>query len=110
MKRRFFVGTAVTGAALSGAPAKKAKAGDIPMKEFGKTGAKVTVIAQGGARMDLHSTVAAAADHVRRMYELGLNFFDCAHSYWDGKAEEAYGIGLSGIRKNVFLTTKSTKQ
>ncbi len=110
MKRRFFVGTAVTGAALSGAPAKKPKAGGIPMKEFGKTGAKVTVIAQGGARMDLHPTVADAADHVRRMYELGINFFDCAHSYWDGKAEEAYGIGLSGVRKNVFLTTKSTKR
>ena len=110
MKRRIFVGTAVTGATLPGARAKKAKAGGIPMKEFGKTGAKVTVIAQGGARMDLHPTVAAAADHVRRMYELGLNFFDCAHSYWDGKAEEAYGIGLSGVRKNVFLTTKSTKR
>ena len=110
MKRRLFVGTAVTGATLPGASAKKAKAGDIPMKEFGKTGVKVTVIAQGGARMDLHPTVAAAAEHVRRMYELGLNFFDCAHSYWDGKAEEAYGIGLQGVRKNVFLTTKSTKR
>ncbi len=112
MKRRVFVGSAVSGASFSpaSAVAAKPKAGGIPMKEFGKTGVKVTVIAQGGARMDLHPTVAAAADHVRRMYELGLNFFDCAHSYWDGKAEEAYGIGLSGVRKNVFLTTKSTKR
>ena len=112
MKRRRFVGSAVSGASFSGASAAatKSKAGGIPMREFGKTGVKVTVIAQGGARMDLHPTVSAAADHVRRMYDLGLNFFDCAHSYWDGKAEEAYGIGLSGVRKNVFLTTKSTKR
>lgn len=112
MKRRVFVSTAASGASLSAAPAKsgKPKAGGIPMKEFGKTGVKVTVIAQGGARMDLHPNVAAAADHVRRMYELGLNFFDCAHSYWDGKAEEAYGIGLAGVRRNVFLTTKSSKR
>lgn len=112
MKRRVFVGGAVSGAGLTGAYARpaKLKSGDIPLKEFGKTGVKVAVIAQGGARMDLHPTIEAAGAHVRRMYELGLNFFDCAHSYWDGKAEQAYGLGLSGVRKNVFLTTKSTKR
>ena len=94
MKRRVFVGGAVSGAVVTGAYARppKLKVGDIPMKAFGKTGVKVTVIAQGGARMDLHPTIEAAGAHVRRMYELGLNFFDCAHSYWDGKAEQAYGL------------------
>jgi uncharacterized protein len=33
-----------------------------------------------------------------------------AASYWDGKAEEAYGIGLTDMRKKVFLTTKSGKR
>src|SRR5262249_2027371 len=42
--------------------------------------------------------------------DLGVTYFDCARSYWDGHAEEAYGIGLAGIRKNVFLTTKSGKR
>jgi aryl-alcohol dehydrogenase-like predicted oxidoreductase len=80
------------------------------MKVYGKTGVRVTIIAQGGARMDLHPTVAEAAAHVRRVYEMGVNYFDCAHAYWDGKSEEAYGIGLQGVRKNVFLTSKTTKR
>ena len=112
MKRRLFVGGVFTGLGLTGAYAKpaKPKSGGVAMKEYGKTGAKVTVIAQGGARMDLFPDVATAATHVRRVYDMGVNFFDCAHSYWAGKSEEAYGIGLSGVRKNAFLTTKSGKR
>jgi predicted aldo/keto reductase-like oxidoreductase len=86
------------------------KAGDIPTTTFGKTGVKVSVIAQGGARMDLHPDVRAAAAHVRRVYDLGVTYFDCARSYWDGRSEEAYGIGLQGIRNDVFLTTKTQKR
>jgi predicted aldo/keto reductase-like oxidoreductase len=112
MRRRVFVGGAFAGISLTGAFAKpqKAKAGAIPTRLFGKTGVHVPIIAQGGARMDLHPTVAEAAAHVRRVYDLGLTYFDCARSYWDGKSEEAYGIGLRGLRKNVFLTSKSTKK
>lgn len=86
------------------------KAAEIPTTAFGKTGVKVSVIAQGGARMDLHPTVASAATHVRTVYNLGITYFDCARAYWDGRAEEAYGIGLEGVRKNVFLTSKSMKR
>jgi uncharacterized protein len=112
MKRRVFVGSAFAGAGLTGAYAQapKVKSGSIPTREFGKTGVKVSIIAQGGARMDLHPTVADAADHVRRVYDLGLTYFDCARSYWGGKSEEAHGIGLKGVRKDVFLTSKSTKR
>ena len=77
---------------------------------FGKTGVEVGIIAQGGARMDLHPDIQTAAAHVRRVYELGVTYFDCARAYWDGRSEEAYGIGLEGVRKNVFLTTKSLKR
>ena len=59
MKRRTFVGAAFAGVSLTGAYARppRPKAGDIPMKEFGKTGVKVTIIAQGGARMDLFPNI-----------------------------------------------------
>src|SRR5687767_3224957 len=82
-------------------------AGDLPTTTFGKTGVKVSVIGQGGARMDLHPDIESAATHVRDVFDLGVTYFDCARSYWDGRSEEAYGIGLEGIRKDVFLTTKS---
>jgi aryl-alcohol dehydrogenase-like predicted oxidoreductase len=112
MERRLFVGSAFAGMSSTGAlgAPQKMKAGDIPTTTFGKTGLKVSVIAQGGARMDLHPDVQTAAAHVRRVYDLGVTYFDCARLYWDGRAEEAYGIGLQGIRKNVFLTTKSAKR
>ncbi|HEX4949724.1 MAG TPA: aldo/keto reductase [Blastocatellia bacterium] len=109
MKRRLFVGGALAGLPITGAFAKpqQRKAGDIPTTTFGKTGVQVSVIAQGGARMDLHPDVQTAAAHVRKVYDLGVTYFDCARAYWNGRSEEAYGIGLQGVRKNVFLTTKT---
>jgi aryl-alcohol dehydrogenase-like predicted oxidoreductase len=111
MKRRTFVGAAVA-ASGSGAygQSPKRRPGDIPTRLFGKTGVRVSVIAQGGARMDLHPDVRSAAAHVRAVYDLGVSYFDCARSYWGGRAEEAYGIGLEGLRKTVFLTSKSGKR
>jgi aryl-alcohol dehydrogenase-like predicted oxidoreductase len=112
MKRRLFVGGAFAGLSISQtfAAPQKVKAGDIPVVTLGKTGLKVSMIAQGGARMDLHPTVQTAAEHVRRMYDLGLTYFDCARMYWQGRSEEAYGIGLQGVRNNVFLTSKSAQR
>ena len=112
MKRRSFIGAALGGLSITGAFAapQKVKVGDIPTTTFGKTGVKVSVIAQGGARMDLQPNVQQAAEHVRRVYDLGVTYFDCSRAYWGGRSEEAYGIGLNGIRKNVFLTTKTMKR
>jgi|SRR4051794_7691608 len=109
MKRRVFVGGAVAGVGAYASP-QMPTAGDIPTRTFGKTGIRVQIVAQGGARMDLHPTVVEAAAHVRGVYDLGLRYFDCARSYWGGRAEEAYGIGLKGVRQNVFLTSKSTQK
>src|SRR4051795_5001317 len=109
MKRRVFVGGAVAGVGAYARP-QSPDAGDLPTRTFGKTGIRVQIVAQGGARMDLHPTIVEAAAHVRGVYDLGLRYFDCARSYWGGKSEEAYGIGLKGVRNNVFLTSKTTKR
>ena len=95
MKRRSFVGGALSGVSITGAFAKpqKVKAGGIPTTTFGKAGVPVSIIAQGGARMDLHPDIPTAAAHVRKVYDLGITYFDCARSYWDGRSEEAYGRG-----------------
>ena len=107
MKRRAFFGTTLAGLPVTGAFAEplKARAWDIPTTTLGRTGVQVQVIAQGGARMDLHPDIPSAAEHVRQVYELGVRYFDCARLYWNGQAEEAYG--LQGVRKDVFLTSKS---
>lgn len=111
MKRRIFVGTAVAGLSASKAAARpRGSAGDIPTRVFGKTGVKLTVIAQGGARMDLLPDMAAARKYVQHVYDLGINYFDCAHAYWGGKSEQVYGGVLPAFRKDVFITTKSMKR
>jgi predicted aldo/keto reductase-like oxidoreductase len=110
--RRTFVGGLFSGLGLTGlyAQSPKPQAGTTPMRTFGKTGVKLTVMGQGGARLALLRNKEAARAHVRHAYELGLNYFDCAHSYWDGHSEEVYGDVLSDVRQNVFLTTKCTRR
>ena len=110
--RRSFVGAVFAGLGITGLSAqpKKPQVGATPMREFGKTGVKLTIVGQGGARLALLRTKEAARPHVRHAYELGLNYFDCAHSYWDGHSEEVYGDVLSDVRKQVFITTKSSKR
>ena len=112
IRRRTFVGAVFAGLGITGLSARppKPKAGGIPMREFGKTGVKLTVIGQGGARLALLRNKEAARAQVRHAYDLGLNYFDCAHAYWDGHSEEVYGDVLADVRKHVFITTKCTQR
>ncbi|MFN7998032.1 MAG: aldo/keto reductase [Bryobacteraceae bacterium] len=107
MRRRTFISTsAVAGLSLGGASGAKTPAGDIPKRVFGKTGEKLTIIGQAGGRFPLCGYEEAKAV-TQRAYELGINYFDCARIYWNGKSEEVYGDVLPPFRKQVFITTKS---
>jgi aryl-alcohol dehydrogenase-like predicted oxidoreductase len=110
MQRRSFFGAALAGlgSAASARPAKP-RVGDIPMRTLGRTGVKLTCIGMGGARFHLISMEDGIAV-VRRAYELGINYFDMARSYAEGRAEEVYGNAIPPFRKNIFLTTKSGKR
>jgi len=104
MRRRTFFGAMFTGLAAP-RPAKP-RSGDIPRRALGRTGEKLTIIGEGGARFHLIPFAEATA-LVRRAYDLGINYFDMARSYFDGHAEEVYGAVIPAFRKQVFLTTKS---
>ena len=109
MRRRTFLTTSAAAsiAATARAAARdQVKAGDIPKRVFGKTGEKLTIIGQAGGRFPMITFDEAKAITLRA-YELGINYFDCARIYWDGKSEEVYGAVLPPFRKNIFLTTKS---
>jgi uncharacterized protein len=84
-------------------------AGEVPMRTFGKTGVKLTVIGLASGRFPLISTEEAIA-LTRRAVELGINYFDTAHGYWNGHSEEVYGKVLPAVRGRVFLTTKATER
>jgi aryl-alcohol dehydrogenase-like predicted oxidoreductase len=83
------------------------KAGDVPTRTFSKTGVEITALGQGGAKLAYLRSKESACEHVRYACGLGINYFDCARTYWDGHSEEVYGEVLPEFRKSVFLTTKS---
>ena len=76
------------------------------MRTLGKTGQRLTCIGMGGARFHLAS-FDEGVSLVRRAYDLGINYFDMARSYWNGRAEEVYGAAIQPFRKDIFLTTKT---
>jgi len=105
MRRRVFVGSGFAGVAITGRT--QAKTVEIPKRVFGKTGEKLTIIGQAGGRFPLINDKAEARALVRRAFDLGINYFDNAHVYWDGGSEEVYGDVLPEFRKKIFLTTKA---
>jgi predicted aldo/keto reductase-like oxidoreductase len=112
MRRRIFAGGVFSGLGLTGLFARPAAArpGDIPTRPFGRTDVRLTVVGQGGARLALLRTREDAVAHVRYALSLGVNYFDCAASYWEGHSEETYGVALPEVRKSVFITTKTGRR
>ncbi len=108
MNRRSFFGSAL--ASASGLAATSGVAGthrgEIPTRVFGKTGERLTVVGQAGGRFPL-CTFEEAKAITLRAYDLGINYFDNAHSYWEGRSEEVFGAVLPAFRKEIFITTKS---
>jgi aryl-alcohol dehydrogenase-like predicted oxidoreductase len=90
-------------------PALAAISGEIPKRPLGRTGENLTIVGMGGARFHLIPFDDGVA-LVRRAYDLGINYFDMARSYWNGRAEEVYGAAIPPFRKKIFLTSKSGKR
>jgi len=109
MRRRTFLSSsAAAGIGFSARAASPAKlqTGDVPKRVFGKTGERLTIVGQAGGRFPLCGYDEAKAIALRA-YELGVNYFDCARAYFNGRSEEVYGEVLKPFRRNIFLTTKS---
>jgi len=107
MQRRAFFGAVFSGlAAAASAKPQRPRVGDIPMRTLGKTGERLTCIGMGGARFHL-IPFNEGVSLVWRAYDLGINYFDMARSYWSGRAEEVYGAAIQSFRKKIFLTTKT---
>jgi aryl-alcohol dehydrogenase-like predicted oxidoreductase len=76
------------------------------MRQLGKTGQQLTIVGMGGARFHL-IPFDEGVSLVRRAYDLGINYFDMARSYWNGRAEQVYGAAIPPFRKQIFLTSKT---
>jgi len=112
--RRRFLGGILGGlaaASLQSATASEpaGSPGELPTRVLGKTGVRVTTIGLGGARLPMLSDDAAVR-LVEAASDAGINFFDSARTYTDGRSERIYGRALRGRRQKIFLTTKATER
>jgi aryl-alcohol dehydrogenase-like predicted oxidoreductase len=116
--RRDFLGVAGlvgAGVALATATALDAEAAappvqrtgqQIPRKAFGRTREQVSCIGIGGYSLGSVPSLKEAIAIVHEAVDAGVNFFDNAWEYHDGKSEEWMGQALKGRRDKVFLMTK----
>ncbi|HYB04515.1 MAG TPA: aldo/keto reductase [Nitrososphaerales archaeon] len=77
---------------------------------LGSAGAKVSRICLGTMQFGNQSGwmmgIEAARPIMKRALDLGINFYDTANSYSDGKTEEIVGELLKDVREDIVLATK----
>ncbi len=81
-------------------------AGEIPIRTLGRTGLKVTAIGLGGYHAGYPDKEEDSISVIHRALDLGINFFDNADCYQEGRAEERMGKALEGRRDKIYLMTK----
>lgn len=81
-------------------------ASQVPHRPLGKTGVQVSCLAVGGYHLGAAKDLNEAKQIVNGALDAGINFFDNAWEYHDGKSEEWLGAALEGKRKETFVMTK----
>lgn len=79
-------------------------------KLIGKTGVLVSEICMGTMTFGSEADEAESTRMFNRCRAAGVNFFDCANNYSDGKAELILGKLISGCRDEVVITTKVSQR
>jgi predicted aldo/keto reductase-like oxidoreductase len=104
MDRREFLGAAaaVTSTAAYGSVAP------LPRRLY-RNGIDLSIIAFGGIVV-CGLAQKEASRRVAEAYDRGVNYFDCAPSYFDGEAEIKLGEALRLYRSKVFLAEKTTRR
>ena len=101
MNRRDFIGAA---AALTATAAYGWDA-PLPRRRY-KDGIDLSIIALGGIVV-CGLSQEEASRRVAMAHDRGVNYFDCAPSYFDGEAETKLGEALRPFRSQVFLAEKT---
>jgi len=78
----------------------------IPRKPFGNTKERLSIIGLGGHSLGSAASRGEAVAIAHEAIDAGVNFFDNAWEYHEGKSEEWMGEALRGRREKVFLMTK----
>jgi predicted aldo/keto reductase-like oxidoreductase len=108
MDRRRFLQTAAATTLMTSLSKNLAHAGsaDVPVRELGRTGVKVSIVGLGGYHLGVPSE-AESIQIVRTALDSGINFLDNCWDYNDGQSEIRMGKALrDGYREKAFLMTK----
>jgi aryl-alcohol dehydrogenase-like predicted oxidoreductase len=101
MDRREFIGAAAALAATTAYGGTMS----LPRRPY-KNGIELSIISFGGIVVcGLPQDVASR--RVAEAYDLGVNYYDCAPSYFNGEAETKLGQALKPYRNKVFLAEKT---
>jgi len=75
-------------------------------RKMGRTGLKVSAICLGSSTYGSQVDEIEAIDIIESALAAGVNFFDTADAYTEGRSEEIVGKALKGKRQSVVLATK----
>jgi aryl-alcohol dehydrogenase-like predicted oxidoreductase len=78
----------------------------IPLREFGKSGVKLSALGLGGHHLGDAVSYSTAERIVHEAIDGGITFFDNCWEYHNGRSEDWMGRALQGRRDKVFLMTK----
>jgi aryl-alcohol dehydrogenase-like predicted oxidoreductase len=78
----------------------------VPKRPLGKSGLEVSILGVGGFHLGSAQSLEEATAIVQKSLDAGLNFFDNAWEYHDGKSEEWLGAALGSRRNEAVLMTK----
>ena len=98
--------TSIEASPLPPLPHDPVQPGAVPRRLLGSTGASVSVMGLGGVHIGQVDTLDEAKRIVAEAMDAGINFFDNAWEYNDGKSEDWLGKALAGRREHAFLMTK----
>ena len=101
--RREFLETATMLTVASQTPSSS---DGVPHRNMGKTNLSVSIIGVGGYHLGAANSIDEAKRIVDTAMDAGINFFDNAWDYHDGRSEEWMGAALKGKRDRAVLMTK----
>ena len=80
---------------------------EMPYRDLGKTGQRVSAIGLGGYHLGQpHLEESACIKLIHKAFDRGINFSDNSWDYNQGESERRLGMALKGYRKKSFVMTK----
>jgi predicted aldo/keto reductase-like oxidoreductase len=108
MDRREFLGVTAAAALSAATPWSANSMNPLPKRAY-KNGIELSILAMGGIVV-CGMPQEEASRRVAQAYDRGLNYFDCAPSYFNGEAETKLGEALRPYRNKIFLAEKTTNR